>query len=457
MITIKFGGAAKTVTGSNYVVETDNAKFAVDCGMFQGPDVEHRNLEDFDYDPRELDFVFLTHAHIDHSGMIPKLIAHGFDGPIYATNHTIAITTELLLDSAKIQENNYKRGQAYGKHTDVVAMIYNTADAQKAISMFKAVNFEDEFEPVKGVKAKYLRAGHVLGAGSIEVDIQSNGDMKKIIFSGDIGRTNESLIDSFDLNYKSKPDYVLMESLYGGQFHPNKNDSMADLFDIVNQTIDRGGNVFIPAFSLQRTQLLLNEFKKAKQKNLVSKDIPFYLDSPLAQRVTNIYVSSLQHTEENMFDFPKLSYVKKHKHSVGLSKKSKQVIIAGSGMADGGRIMQHLSFGLENKKNAVTFVGYQAEGTLGRELVDGAKEVMVGSRKVKVKAKIHYLHGLSAHGDQNDYMNWLNRFRSDRLKKIFLVHAEEDRASAMKDKITQEFGDENLSYIPGWKETFELK
>ncbi len=455
MVSIKFCGAAKTVTGSNYLVKTEHGNFLVDCGMFQGPEVEHLNLEEYDYDPKEVDFAFLTHAHIDHSGMLPKLYVKGFRGPIYATNHTILLATELLMDSAKIQENNFKRGQNYGKFTDKVALIFNSYDSEQTLSQFKAIAFGSEFSPVEGIKVKFHRAGHILGAVSIEIDIQDSSGDKKILFSGDIGRTQDALIDSFDLAYRSNPDYIVMESLYGGEIHPSESESMDKLLEVIDKTIERGGNVFIPVFALQRTQLLLNDLRKAKLSGKLKKETPVFLDSPLAQRITNIYMSSLQSTEESMFDFPNLTYIRKYRQSMQLTNRTRQVILAGSGMADGGRIMEHLVKGLQNKKNSVAFVGYQAEGTLGRELVDGSKSVLIGGRHIDVRAEIDYYSGFSAHGDSNDYLTWLNSYHTENLKKIFLIHAEPERSEKLRQQIKDKYSFENC-HIPSMQEEVVL-
>jgi metallo-beta-lactamase family protein len=454
MITIEFFGAAKTVTGSNYLVKTDLGNFVVDCGMFQGEEVEHYNLEPITYDTKDVDFTLLTHAHIDHSGMLPKLVKAGFNGNIYATNHTIQITTELLLDSAKLQENAYQRGENYGKYTGVKAIVYNTKDAMQTINMFKVADYDTTFEPIPGIKVTYIVAGHILGAASIIVEVEDEGKTKKIVFSGDIGRIQSPLIPTFDLNFKYNADYVIMESLYGGQIHTDRHESTNKLVTIIKETVDNGGSAYIPCFAVQRAQEVLNDLKKAKASGALGNDLPVWLDSPLAQRVTGIYSKSLQYTEDSPFDFPNLIYVKKFKQSAGLAKQSKQVVLAGSGMADGGRIMNHLVTALTNKKNAIIFVGFQAEGTLGRELVEGAKKVVIGTKTVSVNAQIHQLEGFSAHGDTNDYTEWLKRFLNDNLSKVFLVHAEPDRAEALKSHF--EKMNINNCYIPSLKEEVTL-
>lgn len=454
MIKVRFNGAAKTVTGSNYLVQTDHGNFVVDCGMFQGPEVEHYNLEPYDYDPSTVDFALLTHAHIDHSGMFPKLYRYGFRGPIYATSHTIQITTELLLDSAKIQEDTYERGEFYGRYTEVKAVVYNTKEAMDTIALFKTVNFGDEFEPLPGIKVKYHINGHILGAAAIEVDIEDEGRTKKIIFSGDIGRLKSPIIPTFDLNYKAEPDYIFIESLYGGIIHQDREESAVKLVEIIDETLKNGGNVYIPSFAVQRTQEVLSDLREAKEDGRLGKDVKVWLDSPLAQRVTHIYMTSLQNTEKSLFDFDNLIYVKKFKQSNAINKMSGQVVIAGSGMADGGRIVNHLTRALERPKNTVAFVGYQAEGTLGRQLVTGEKSVRIETANIKVKARIEHLEGFSAHGDTNDYTIWINRFRSNNLKKVFLIHAEENRAIALKNHFAHE--GLNQTYIPSMGEEVVL-
>ncbi len=454
MIKVGFHGAASTVTGSNFLVKTDNATFVVDCGMFQGKDVEARNLLPYEYEASEVDFVLLTHAHIDHSGMLPKLYKQGFRGPIYSTNNTIQISSLLLLDSAKIQEGNFQKGETYGKYTDKVGLAYSTEDANQTIALFKTIDFKDEFRPAEGIKIRFIRAGHILGAASIEVTVNDNGTEKVLLFSGDLGRVEQPLIESYDKTYHANPDYIFIESLYGGVEHPARKDSVQELIKITNETIAKNGSVFIPSFAVQRTQELLHDFKIAYENNQIPEDVQVWLDSPLAQRVSHIYTAALQDTPDSLFHFDQLKYVQKYRQSQKLSTKNRQIIIAGSGMADGGRIVDHLSYALTNRKNSIVFVGFQAEGTLGRQLVEGAKSVQIGKTNVKVEANVYHLQGFSAHGDTSDYLEWIERFKSEKLKQTFLIHAEEDRALALKGRLN-EIGFNNLT-IPEWKQEVEL-
>lgn len=453
---IQFLGAAETVTGSCYLVQHDDVKFLVDCGMFQGPDVEERNLLDFDFDASTIDFALLTHTHIDHSGMLPKLTKFGFRGPIYTTTHTIQLAVILMLDSAKIQENNYREGIPW-KHAGKVQLVYNTADAEQAISQLSAVNMGDMFTPAKDISVTFVKAAHVLGAASIEIEM--GGEV--FVFSGDIGRQNHDLIGGFDLNYKREVDYIVMESLYGGEYHPERRESVAEMMTAIKETLDNGGSVFIPCFAVQRTQEILNDIKIAKQAGVIDAETLVYLDSPMAQRVTNIYSQALDHSEDSLFDFPGLKYIRNYRQSQKISRKPGQIIIAGSGMADGGRIVEHLMANLGNSRNLICFVGYQAEATLGRELTDLAAKstrgstVVINDKEVKVNARIIHMHGFSAHGDTGDYLAWVERYNSPRLKQIFLVHAEPERAEALQEILNSKQIDHPV--IAKWKDTVELK
>lgn len=446
---VQFHGAAETVTGSCHLVTYNNVKFLIDCGMFQGPDVEIRNLEPFGFNPAEIDFVLLTHTHIDHSGLLPKLVRGGFRGEIFATYHSCQLAPILLLDSAKIQENNYKEGVAW-KHAGKVALVYDSHDADVAISLLKPVELDTEFEARPGVKVKYMHAGHVLGAASIEIEM----DGKVIVFSGDIGRVNHELIGGFDQDYSREVDYVVMEALYGGQTHPSRPEAVRELTDAINETLQRGGSVFIPCFAVQRTQELLHDLKFAKQSGALPMDVPVWLDSPMAQKVTEVYRAALDHSEDSLFEFPELRFVKAYRQSQKISKRSGQIIMAGSGMADGGRILDHLVGNLNDERDLVAFVGYQAEATIGRALVEGTKELVIQEKAVRVRAEIRQFQGFSAHGDTTDLTTWVQRYNSSRLKKIMLVHAEKDRAEALQAEFTKL----NIDHpqIAKWQEKIEL-
>ncbi len=436
MVAIKFYGAAGTVTGSHFVVTTSSTKFAVDAGMFQGVECEEKNLDDYTYDVSGLDFVLLTHAHMDHSGLVPKLFKNGFKGKIYSTLDTFKLCEQLFIDSARIQENNFSKGIPYAKSSDEVGIVYNVEEAEKSLRYFNLVNFDETFSPSKGILVTYRIAGHILGAASIEIEVVDQGTRRKIVFSGDIGRLKSQIIDSFDKDYTSEADVIIMESLYGGITHPDREETSREFIKVLRQTVKSGGSVFIPSFAVQRTQELLHDLKTAILHRELDSNVSIFLDSPLAQRVTSIYENSTYVQVQDNFYFKQLRFVRKNKHSISLANKKGIVVIAGSGMADGGRIVSHLKRALIDKRNAILFVGFQAIGTLGRELVDGNKRVSIDGYEIDVKAQIHHFTGFSAHGDSNDYVNWLKRY-GDNNKQIFLVHAEPDRLLDMKSLLSE--------------------
>jgi metallo-beta-lactamase family protein len=466
-VNITFLGAAETVTGSCYLVNTGKTKFLVDCGMFQGPDVELRNYDEFAFDPKEIDFLILTHSHIDHSGLLPKLYRKGFRGDVYLSVPTSHVSELLLLDAAGIQENKekieeYKRRKYFHLPSvteKMLPVLYDTSDAYGMIALFKTVELNDDFKVNEEVTIQMINAGHILGAVSVIVKV----DGKSILFSGDIGHKGQDLVEHFDVNLKVKVDYVVMESLYGGQIHEPRENTEKALIDTINSTIQRNGNVMIPSFAVQRTQELIYIFKRAKQERRLHEDVQIFLDSPLAIRVTKAYTSNAGYLKEEIqqmirsgdspFYVPKLKFTQNSKQSFGIMKKGPSVILAGSGMADGGRILGHLRTGLEDTRNTVVFVGYQAEQTLGRELADGAKKVTIDTKVVRVKASIEKLMGFSAHADNNDLLDFVNRLDRSTLKKIFLVHADPSRSEAFAAELKEKGID---PVIPTWKETIEL-
>lgn len=451
---ITFLGATRTVTGSCYLVENDTVKFLVDCGLFQGEDVYERNYEKFDFDPKGIDFVVLTHAHMDHSGLLPKLVKEGFKGKIYTTIPTTQLSEILLLDAAKIQEGNQRRG----KGAESGKMLYSTPDSLKTISLLSSQTFDDVVQPADGVKFKFISAGHILGAACVLLEIED----KKIVFSGDLGRIDEAIIPSFKQTSKEfNADYVVMESLYGGVTHQTRLDAENELIEIINHTIQRGGNVVIPSFAVHKTQELLVILKKAFENNEIDRGIQVVLDSPLASKATKIYAQNslyfddvkYKNTESNFFGFPNLKITTSHKESLKLSGKQKTIYIAGSGMVEGGRVIRHLIHHLGDQKHSVIFVGYQAEGTKGREILEGAGEVKLDKKHIRVQASIERIEGFSSHADHNDLLIWLENFKTERLKKVFLTHADIERSYALEDDLKKL---DYSPYIPNWKEAVKL-
>jgi len=457
---LRFLGAAKTVTGSCFYVESDNFKCLIDCGMYQGFGIEDKNHEPFEFDPREINFVILTHAHIDHSGLIPKLFKYGFRGKVYLTTQTAALARILLLDSAKIQEKDYNRDIALSEEDN---KIYDTADSLSAIENFLSVTFFEQIDLGGGDYFRLIPAGHILGASHVLLFCEG----KTLLFSGDIGRSKQSIIKSF-IDYaeiEEKPDYIIGESLYGNSSHEDRDASTGKLLDIISKTLKRNGNVMVPCFALHRTQEILEILKYTMIDAGIRDNVQIFLDSPMAIAITNEYVQysndynneflyktikigfgthKLQDSieegaieeESTRLKFDNVRFVRKYKKSLTLLKGSNRIIIAGSGMADGGRILHHLYTGLENGNNSVIFVGYQAEKTLGRELVDGNKEVVIDDKTIKVKAEIHYLRGFSAHADMNDLKLWFKRYTSNKLKTVFLIHAELNVLDEFKQELT---------------------
>lgn len=454
---IKFLGAAKTVTGSCYLIESQKASFLVDCGLFQGEDVYDRNFENFEFDPKKLDFVILTHAHMDHSGLLPKLVKQGFKGSIYLTIPTAQLSEILLLDAAKIQEGSYRKADKPKGASFNTEPLYKTADALRTIEMFESLNFEEEVVPAEGVTFSLVRAGHILGAACVLLDI----DGTKIVFSGDLGREKEAIIFSFDkLQGNFLADYVVMESLYGGELHQSREDAAGDLVRMINETIQRSGNVVIPSFAVHKTQEVLAVLKKAFENEAIPNNVQVVLDSPLAIKATGIYENSTGYfdtvnTEEtkgslrNTFKFPNLRISHSQKQSMKYGGKRNSIFIAGSGMAEGGRVIRHLIHNLPGKNNTVIFVGYQAENTKGREILEGAKEVILDRKMVKISAKIERIEGFSSHADHKDLLSWLSNFKTDSLDKVFLTHADPERSIALESDLKQKGYNTN---IPEWKE-----
>lgn len=457
---ISFYGASQTVTGSCYLLETSGKKILIDCGMFQGSDVVFRNAK-FEFDPSTIDFVLLTHAHIDHSGLIPKLFREGFKGKIFSTQPTFEISELLLLDSAKIQESNLnsnRKGSSQSKNK----FLYDTNDVYAALRSFEILKINENIN-VDGIKIRFIRAGHVLGAVSIL--IESEG--KRIVFSGDLGRSEQSLINSYEL-IGEEVDYVVMESLYGGVIHDSRELTLKNFVNDINKTISSGGNVIIPSFALHRSQEIIFDLIYSIKNNQINDNVQIFLDGPLSEKITSLYTVFLNSndmhfgansftknntTGRNLFASDNVRYVREHRESLRLMRGSAKIIIAGNGMCEGGRIMNHLARGLKKEKNKILFVGYQAEDTLGRRIVDGEKNLLVNGKNVTVRADITYLHGFSGHADNSDLKKWFEDKKSERLKKVFLTHADIERSTAFSEQIKDSNYETN---IPSMNQQFEL-
>ena len=465
---IQFCGAAKVVTGSNVLIETEKYNILIDCGMFQGSkELEKKNFEEFPYNPAEVDYLILTHAHIDHSGRIPKLVKEGFKGKILTTKSTYDLCKIMLLDSAKIQEQdteweNRKRQRA-GKKP--IEPLYTIDDAEVSLKFFETYLYNQTIVINEDIKLRFRDAGHMLGSAIIELWIREKGDFLKIVFSGDLGMPNRPIID--DPEFIDDADYLVIESTYGDSIHEGLGKSTERLVEIINKTVLRGGTVMIPSFAVGRTQELIYELNKYYEYNRELEEymkIPIYVDSPMAVLATEAFqANSSSFNEEaknliikgdNPFIFPNLRYIKEQKESMALNKyEFPKVIISSSGMATAGRIRHHLKHNLWNEKNSLVFVGYQAEGTLGRIILNGTKKVKILGEEVAINSEIYSLEGLSGHADQIMLMDWIRKFKT-KPQKIFIVHGEEESSKALSKLIKGEFNIETI--IPNIGDVFTI-
>ena len=455
---ITFLGAAQTVTGSNFLVEAAGKKFIVDCGLYQGKDEQElENTDDFLYNPTDIDFMLLTHAHIDHSGRIPKLYNEGFRGPVYATKATCELCGIMLPDSGHIQEHetgwkNRKRERAGLKLIDP---LYTAEDALKSIEIFKPVSYDEIIDIDENIKVRFNDAGHMLGSSIIEVWVKENNETKKVVFSGDLGNNDIPLLGSPTMI--DDADYLIMESTYGNRLHM-RNDEKANLFlDIVSSTLDKGGRVIIPSFAVGRTQEILYEIDKLKEEHINDEEfqrkyeqlmrVPVYVDSPLAISATEVFNNNTELFEEEIqeklkhgdhpLEFPGLQFTRTADESRALNEDYyPSIIISASGMCDIGRIKHHLKHNLWNPNSTILFVGYQALGTLGRKIVDGAKKVKIFGEEIGINARVEYIEGYSGHADQEWLLNFIYSFIR-KPKHIFLVHGEIDSQEELKNKIEE--------------------
>lgn len=445
-----FIGADHEVTGSCHVLEACGRKILVDCGMEQGTD-DFENAE-LPMNIAEIDYVLLTHAHIDHSGMLPLLYARGFRGEVIATPATVDLCDIMLKDSAHIQmteaEWKNRKGQRAGK--EPVVPIYDMNDAEGVLEHFTACDYDKVMDLCEGIKVKFSDAGHLLGSASIEVWINEDGEERKIVFSGDIGNLNRPIIK--DPSYIKEADYVVMESTYGDRYHNVDVDYVSELAGICQRTFDRGGNVVIPAFAVGRTQEMLYYFRKIKEKGLVKgHSFEVYVDSPLAVEATQIFNENMAECfdEEamelvrngvNPLRFPGLTLSVTSNDSIAINSDNKpKVIISASGMCEAGRIRHHLKHNLWRKECTVVFVGYQANGTLGRMLLEGAGEVKLFGETIEVMAEIVKLEGVSGHADKAGLIKWITSF-DDRLKQVFVVHGEDEVSTGFAKCLCDEYG-----------------
>ncbi len=458
---ITFLGAAHEVTGSCYFIEACDKKFLVDCGMEQGENL-YKN-EPLPVPASQIDFMFLTHAHIDHSGMIPWLCAEGFRGDIYTTEATADLCDIMLRDSAHIQEFEAewrnRKGKRAGKEEYVP--IYTMKDAMEAVRHLRPLPYQKEVQIAEGIRLRLVDAGHLLGSASLEIWLREDEVEKKIVFSGDIGNQNQPLIK--DPTYLNQADYVIMESTYGDRAHGKVPNYVTELAKIISRTFARGGNLVIPSFAVGRTQEMLYFIRQVKEQNLVPEhpDFEVYVDSPLAIEATTIFD---RHYEDcfdqeakdliaqgvNPIRFPGLRTAITADESKMINMNSEpKVIISASGMCDAGRIKHHLKHNLWRRESTILFVGYQANGTVGRALIDGADHVKMFGEEINVAAEITSLPGISGHADCNGLMKWASAF-ADKPSRVFVTHGEDTVTEIFADRLRTELGYDAVAPFSGW-------
>ncbi len=466
---ISFLGATGTVTGSCYLMEHGNTKFLVDCGLYQGnKELKERNYVPFSFNPAEIDFVLLTHAHIDHSGLLPKLYKNGFQGPTFATNGTADLCSVMLPDSAHVQEGEVERKNRKNMRAGnpLLTPIYTMEDAYLTVSKLKGLDYGECFQPVEGIDVCFYDAGHILGSSMVDIRYEENGKQRKIVFTGDLGRYNHFIVN--DPTTIEEADFVVMETTYGNRLHNEKHIDLEarrkQLAAIITDTFQKGGNVVIPAFAVDRCQDIIMEINGLIEEGLL-KNTKIYVDSPLAVKATEIFN---RHPE--CFDEETKALMAKHgksplaadnivfsetvEDSLKINQiKSGAIIISASGMAEAGRIKHHLKHNLWRPESTVIFAGYQAEGTLGRRLLEGETLVKIHGEEIDVKARILFLEGYSAHADQEELLHWLSGFQKQ-PDKIFLIHGEDQSRIDFAAAVKEHLGFETV--IPNWCDVVDL-
>ena len=465
---ITFYGAAKTVTGSCTMVEAAGKRFLVDCGMFQGKVTDQMlNYDDFPFDISSIDFVILTHAHIDHSGRIPKLYKAGYTGPIYATNATVDLCSIMLADSGHIQEKeiewvNKKRRRAGKKENEPM---YTAQDGIDSMKLFKGVDYNQKVTIDENISFTLVDAGHMLGSSIVLLDIAENGKTERVVFTGDLGNKNMPIIK--DPTYIERADHLIMESTYGNRLHGKMEDQSEKFIDILFRTAERGGNLIIPSFAVGRTQEILYEINKYAAKEEYKdklKNIPVYVDSPLAVNATKIFEENPEYYDEdaleyllkgdNPIEFDNLHLITTSDESRSLNEDpTPKVIISASGMCEVGRIKHHLKHNLYRPECTVLFVGYQATGTLGEKIQTGADVVKIFGEEIAVKAEIEYLDAFSGHADRDGLLEFIDKMQ-DKPKNIFINHGEFISQQVLKNYITEKF---NIPVtIPNYEDTYTI-
>ncbi len=448
MAIVQSFGAAEVVTGSCHLLQLkDGLNIMVDCGMFQGKS-EEKNRQKFDFDPKEVDILLITHAHLDHVGRIPKLVKEGFKGKIIALASTMDLAQVVLLDSAHLMQEEYhthfRKAQRQARENSVKKPLYTIDDVNAVYDLpIEYAKYDKEIKILKDVKVTFRNAGHILGSSTIEIDFVEDNRQKIILFSGDLGNQNDMVMPS--LTKVKKADTLYIESTYGDRNHKGIKESEKEFKDVIKDTLLSQGSVLIPSFAIERTQEILCILKQMYTEGELPK-CKIFLDSPMAIRATNIY--NLYHDElsqccndflkrdGSIFEFPYLHYTLKPDESKKINQEDSCIIIAGSGMCTGGRILHHFKNRIWNRKNSVIFVGFQAYGTLGRKIVEGAKWIKLYHEKIRVNSNIYTINGFSAHADQRELLEWIQNY--DELGDIYLIHGERDKQKIFKKAIKTE-------------------
>jgi metallo-beta-lactamase family protein len=463
MTQIKFLGAAGTVSGSKYLIDTGETRFLVDYGMFQGP----KNLRLLNWGPplvppSTVDHVLLTHAHIDHSGMLPVLVREGFKGKIWTTPVTAELCEISLLDAAHLQEEDarFANKMKFSKHEPALPL-FTTQDAEQAIPHLRPVDYDQPMDLSDGTQVRFRDAGHILGSAIIEVNTKDSGKPVRLVFSGDLGRYDALILR--DPSPVDEADYLLVESTYGDRVHPAE-EPVQELSAVINETARRGGVLVIPSFAVGRTQTLLYLMRDMKSRGIIP-DLPVFVDSPMAQHVTEVFcrhIESFDQEAKTVFQktgkcpvlCPNLQFVHTPEESRKInSMRYPSIIISASGMATGGRILHHLKYRLPDARNTILFVGYQSVGTRGQILRDGARTIKIHGEMVPVRAQIRTMEAFSGHADSVEILRWLKTFKKA-PKLTFVVHGEPESSKALAKEIQRSLGWE--THIPEHLETYTL-
>jgi metallo-beta-lactamase family protein len=464
---LHFLGASRQVTGSRYVLEAAGRRVMIDCGLFQERKFQHRNWDPSPIPPHEIDALLLTHVHIDHCGLLPRLVKDGFRAPIHATEPSAALIEVMLLDAAKIQQEDvgYKKrrhAKEGRKSPHPYEPLYTEMEVERTLPLVRKHKYGEVIRVTPEVTACFFDAGHILGSAMIEIEARENGRTDKIVFSGDIGQPDKPIVR--DPSFLTHADYVVMESTYGNRNHRKPEDTETQLAAVVNDAVSRGGNVVIPTFAVERAQELIYHIGRLVRSGRIPQ-LPVFLDSPMAVDITGIYLKFHDYCDEEMWNminsnqpplhFPTLTMVRTPDESKRINHlRQPCIIMSSAGMCNAGRIKHHLRNNIGRKEATILFVGHQAEGTLGRQILDGSPRVRIHGREYNVRARIAQIYGFSGHADHDGLLKWISHFQ-DPPRRVFLTHGEESVALAFAAELQQKTG--LAIEVPRYQQAFELE